>query len=185
MPSLALRRAGLPGCASQQKSDGHQLCTVWWTPTRAWNNNPKLFRVQTNNGLRRFRFPKVITLSLSTRGIPGTWYPGVSVLCRCLVDGPTRYHTIRRLVIPQLLSTAVPGTEQEKTAVILQQTSELSQNQRGRRTAVRLGQALPHEANTKHGSTTTNHKPYAMLHLFIIRILLWIGVLATPCYLAY
>ena len=25
VPSLALRRAGLPSCASQQKSDGHQL----------------------------------------------------------------------------------------------------------------------------------------------------------------
>ena len=60
VPSLALRRAGLPSCASQPKSDGHH---VWWTATRAWNNNPKFFRVQTNHGLR-LRLPKVITLSI-------------------------------------------------------------------------------------------------------------------------
>ena len=61
VPSSALRRAGLPSCASQPKSDGDQLPCGGPLPEHGATTLNSLASKQTV--LRRFRFPKVFTLS--------------------------------------------------------------------------------------------------------------------------
>ena len=57
IPSLALRRAGLPSCASQLKSDGHQLPCGGPLPEHGTATR-NYFASKKKHGLRRFRFPK-------------------------------------------------------------------------------------------------------------------------------